>query len=139
MSLRGGKELRARLKAIRQAFKPIGKVWADHTAESARRRVPVKTGRLKASIRRRNATQRKATVVAHYSANFVDAGTKEHVIRARRAPRLVFEGRDGRTIFAKKVNHPRTRPQRFKREAADEGLRKTPMAEELIKLWNSAA
>jgi hypothetical protein len=138
VSLKGSPQLRSRLKAIKLTFKPVGLKWADTTAAEARRRVPVKTGRLQKSIRRRNATQKRATVVGHFTANFVDAGTKEHPIKARHAKNLVFKTH-GNTIFAKKVNHPRTRAQRFKRVSAHEGLRKTPMAAELIKLWNEAA
>lgn len=139
MSLKGAPEFRARLKAVRLTFKDYGRKWADETAVQARGRVPVKTGRLKGSIKRKSATQRRATVVAHYSANFVDAGTKAHDISAKRKPRLIFEGRSGDTIFAKKVNHPRTRAQRFKRASALAGLAKHPLKDALIERWNSAA
>lgn len=138
MSLKGGPELRKRLKAIKVAFKPIGRSWADETAREARSRVPVRTGNLQRSIRRRNATLRRATVVGHYSANFVDAGTKAHVIRPKRAKRLRFTS-GGNTIFAKKVNHPRVRARPFKKESARAALRKHPMAETLIDQWNRAA
>lgn len=138
MSLKGGPELRARLKAIRLTFKGYGRTWADTTAEEARRRVPVATGRLQKSIRRKSATQRRATVVGHYSANFVDAGSKQHDIEARRAPALIFEA-GGRTIFARKVHKQRIGPRQFKRAAALAALRRHPMSEELIELWNKAA
>lgn len=138
MSLQGGDALRARLKALRLTFKVYGRTWADATATEARARVPVRTGRLRGSIRRRNATQRRATVVGHYSANFVDAGSKAHDIRAKRSPALIFEA-GGRTIFAKKVHKQRIAARRFKRPAADAALRKHPMSETLIDLWNEAA
>ncbi len=138
MSLKGAPELRARLKAIKLTFKGYGKTWADETAAQARRRVPVRTGRLKASIRRKSATQKRATVVAHYSANFVDAGTKAHDIKARRAPRLIFQA-GGRTIFARKVHKERIAARRFKRPAADAALAKYPIKDTMIQLWNEAA
>lgn len=138
MSLKGGPQLRARLKAIRLTFKDYGRTWADTTAAEARHRVPVTTGRLQRSIRRKNATQRRATVVGHYSANFVDAGSKAHDIRARRAPRLIFQA-EGRTIFAKKVHKQRIGARPFKRAAALAALRRHPMREEMIELWNKAA
>lgn len=136
--LRGTKELQARLKAIGQAFKPIGRKWADETADSARPKVPVVTGRLRGSFRRRNATMKRATVVGHYTAYFVDKGTVPHVIRPKRARGLVFEGRSG-TVFARKVHHRGSRAQPFREKAAREGLRRTDMSGELIELWNSAA
>ncbi len=150
MSLKGGPELRARLRAIKQSFKPIGKGWATDTAAHARSHVPHRTGRLMRSIRVKNASQRKATVVGHFSANFVDAGTKAHDIRPKKSRTLAFTGTvsgpsigggssGGRTIFSKRVHHPRTKAQRFKRAAALEGLRKNPMALEVIRQWNEAA
>lgn len=123
---------------MKLTFKVYGKTWADETAASARRRVPVRTGRLKASIRRRNATQKRATVVAHYSANFVDAGTKEHDIKPRKAKRLVFDS-GGNTIFARKVHKRRIAARPFKSKAAHEALTKHPMKETMIELWNSGA
>lgn len=146
MSLKGGPELRARLRAIKQSFKPIGKNWATDTAAHARGHVPKKTGRLARSIRVRNASQKRATVVGHFTANFVDAGTKAHDIRPKKARTLAFAGAvqgpgspGGRTIFSKRVHHPRTRPQRFKRAAALYGLQKNPMALEVIRQWNEAS
>lgn len=138
MAVQGARELRARLKAAGLMFKPYGRLWADTTAEEARRRVPVRTGRLRKSIRRRNATQRRATVVGHFSANFVDAGVKAHDIKARKAPLLIFEA-GGRTIFAKKVHKQRIAARPFKRDAAEAGLRRHPMKETLIEMWNKAA
>lgn len=45
-------------------------------------------------------------------------GTQPHVIIPRRSPRLVFwSGRAGRVIFAKQVNHPGTKPNRYLTDA----------------------
>lgn len=137
-TLRGGRELRSRLKAIGQTFKPYGRLWADAAADEARRRVPVRTGRLRKSIRRKSATAKRATVVGHYTGNFVDAGSKAHDIVARKAPRLVFEA-GGQTIFAKRVHKQRIAAKPFKRPAAEAALRRHPMSETLIDLWNKAA
>ncbi len=136
-SLKGSAELKARLRAIQTSFKPIGKRWADTSADVGKGMVPVRTGRLQGSIKRKNATLKRATVYAHYTAFFVDAGTKRHDIVPKKGSRLVFQSQ-GRTVFAKKVDHPATRPQPFRKRMAEEGLRRTPMAEEMIKLWNSA-
>ena len=137
MSLQGKKQLNARLRAIRQTFKPVGRAWAEDDVKENRTRVPVRTGRLQRSFRVRNATQRKAVVVGHYTANFVDAGTKAHAEKAKRRAMSFEYG--GQTIFTKRVHHRGSKAHRFKLAAALEALRKNPMAEQLIKQWNEAA
>ena len=137
MALQGSRQLRARLRAIKKTFKPVGRAWAEDDVKENRARVPVKTGRLQRSFRVRNASQTRATVVGHYTANFVDAGTKDHHEKAHR--RAMSFAIDGQTIFAKKVHHRGSKSQRFKRAAAEAALRKNPMAVELIRQWNSAA
>jgi hypothetical protein len=139
VALKGGRELRARLKAIGQSFKPAGRVWADDTARLAKSRVPVRTGRLRQSIRRRNASQRRATVVAHYTGVILDKGPRPHDIKAKRGRSLVFEGRGGNTIFAPKVRHRGYAGRPFRRRAAVEALERNPMAREAIRAWNAAA
>jgi hypothetical protein len=140
VSLKGAPELRARLKGIRLAFKPAGRQWADETVKAMRPMIPVQKGRLRRSVRRRNATQRKATVVAHYTAFFVSGGAKRHTIRPKTAKALVFKGRGGRTIFARRgVNHPGVRARPFRVRAAQEGLRRAPLAQSVIDEWNRAA
>ena len=71
--LRGSKELRRRLKAIKTVFKPAGKDWTEHTVAAAKRRLAssVDTGKTRASVRRRNASQKKASVVGRYPVNFI--------------------------------------------------------------------
>ena len=138
MSVQGSPELRARLRSLRLAFKPLGKSWAEDTRDEARRRIAKKTGKTAASIRVRNASQRKATVVGSYIANFIDAGTAAHDESPKKAKTLRFV-KEGRTICAKKVHHPRVSARPFKRASALEGLRKNPMALEVIRQWNEAA
>jgi hypothetical protein len=147
VSLKGGKELRARLKAVRLMFKPAGKAWADEYVNVARPMVPSDTNRLRNSIKRTHATQRKATVGAHYSAYFVDKGPKRHPIKPSnfhgpflpgKSPRLAWTD-GGRTIFARRVNHPGYRGRPFRARAAREALRRKPLAAELIRQWNSGA
>lgn len=138
MALRGGPELRARLKAIKVAFKPVGKQWADETARLARAAAPVRTGTLRNSIHRKNASQKKATVSAVFYGRILDVGAKEHDIKARRASTLAFPV-GGQTIFAKKTHHPRQAPLGFATNAAHKALRDNPMAETLVKEWNAAA
>lgn len=140
-SLKGGPELARRLKAVRLAFKPIGRKWADTAVDLGRPKLPVRPssmragdghepGRLRGSIKRKTATQRKAVVGAHYTAYFIDAGVKPHSMKKR------AKGQD-RTVFAKK--HPGYRARPFRVYIAHESLRRHPMAETLIDEWNKAA
>lgn len=137
-TVKGTRELRARIKALRISFKPAGKAWGNATVSHMRPAVPVRTGRLRRSFRVKSATQRRATVSGHYTAFFVDAGTKAHLIVPRKARKLRWE-QEGRTIFAKKVHHPRTTPQRFRMKSAIAGLRDAPIADSLVDAWNRAA
>lgn len=138
MSLKGAPELRRRLRAIRTVFKPAGREWADETTRIAKRLVRVKTGKTRSSIRRRNASQRLASVVGNYPVNFIDAGVKAHTIEARKMKALKFAS-GGATYFRRKVHKPRQGAHPFKRQAAQEGLEKVGILNDLIELWNRAA
>ena len=136
--LKGSPELRRRLKAIKTVFKPAGRDWADATVQAARRRVRVDTGKTRDSIRRRNASQKRATVVGRYPVNFIDAGAKAHDIQAKRGRVLKFTD-GGHAVFRRKVHKRAQRAHPFKRESAEEGLRKVDIIGDLIRLWNQAA
>lgn len=138
MSLQGASELRARLRAIRTVFKPAGRQWADETARIAKTLVRVRTGKTRASIRRRNASQRRATVVGNYPVNFIDAGARAHDIEAKPGHTLKFSA-GGQSLFRKKVHKGRQAPHPFKKRAAEAGLRKVDILGDLIDLWNRAA
>jgi len=133
--LKGSRELRARLRALKTAFKPIGRQWADDMVQIARPEAPVRTGHLRKSIRRRNATMKKATVYADYWAFFVDAGPKPHEIKPKRKKVLMF-GDPPR--FAPRVSHPGYAARPFIDSSARKALDRNPMAEEVIKAWNEA-
>jgi len=137
VSLKGSPQLRARLKAIRQTFKPVGRDWADDMVTIAKPMIQTKTGASRASLRRRNATQRKATVVGSYILYFLDHGTKAHDEVPRKARVLRFQS-GGNTIFARKVHKRARSGSGFRQRAALEALRRNPMAAQLIKQWNSA-
>ena len=138
MSLKGGNDLRARLKAIKEVFKPVARTWAKETVKAGRPLVPVRTGRLRRSFKVKSVSGKRAVVGAHYTAYFVDAGPKPHIIKAKKAQGLVFQGRRG-TVFAKSVDHRGYRARPFRQRMAEEGLRKTPAAQEVVNLWNKAA
>ena len=46
-------------------------------------------------------------------AKWIEDGTKPHVIKPRRAKLLRFRAKSGALVFARKVNHPGTKPYRF--------------------------
>lgn len=141
MALRGSAELRRRLKAIKTVFKPAGRQWADITASEAKRRMqtgPNASGKTRGSIRRRNASQRKATVVGNYPVNFIDAGVKAHDIKPKKVSTIKFEA-GGKTIFTKKVHKRAQAARPFKKDSAEAGLRKVEILRDLIALWNKAA
>lgn len=77
---------------------------------------PVDTGRLRASIRPslnlsgNRPSFRVSTNVAY--AGYVNDGTRPHDIRPRNARALRFRV-GGRTVFARVVHHPGTRPRPF--------------------------
>ena len=96
-------------------------------AADARVNAPVDTGRLAQAIKEDPITSDGpfrvtggVTSHAPYSA-FVHQGTKPHVIRPRNASALKFQ-MDGRTVFAKSVNHPGTRPRPFLTKAVERVL-----------------
>ena len=138
MSLQGGPQMRARLKAIKEVFKPVARTWAKETVKAGRPMVPVDTGRLRRSFKVKSVSGKRAVVGGHYTAYFVDKGPKPHIIKPKKGRGLVFEGRNGR-VFARSVHHRGYRGRPFRQRMAEEGLRKTPAAQEVIDLWNKAA
>lgn len=89
---------------------------------NASQRAPVDTGNLRRMIQADPIVQTgfkvtgSVTSRANYSA-FVHNGTAPHIIRARNAKALRFTI-DGRTVFARYVNHPGTRARPFLLNAA---------------------
>jgi hypothetical protein len=137
-SLKGAAELKLRLRAIKDAFKPIGRSWAQETVRLARPGIGRRTGRTARSLRVSDASRIRAKVVANAPALFKDRGTRAHDIRGRAGGRLIFTA-GARTIFAKKVHKRAQRGTHFAAKAARQSLRNRPMATTLIELWNKAA
>jgi hypothetical protein len=137
-SLKGGDDLARRLKALKVSFKPIGRKWGRAAINHGRPMVPVRTGRLRRSMRITSASEKRTRVGAHYTAYFIDAGVQPHTINPRGGNYLVFPI-GGQTIFARQVHHRGFRARPFRRRMAEEGLRDTPMAQEIIDAWNKAS
>lgn len=97
--------------------------FTSTVSSTAKGMAPVRTGRLKTSIRP-DAVRRVGpwsiesgvSATAPYAAP-VHEGARPHVIRPRRAKALRFEI-GGRVVFAARVNHPGNRPNRFLSNAA---------------------
>lgn len=138
MALKGAPELRRRLKAIKTVFKSSARDWTDAATDEARRRVRVSSGKTRASIRRRNASQTKASVVGNYPVNFIDAGAKEHDIEPKKAGVLAFND-NGHTVFARKVHKRKQAAHPFKKASGEAALKRVDILGDLIELWNRAA
>lgn len=84
----------------------------------AKQQVGVDTGGLQNSIRRYWTRERgrKLTVAVGSNRKIAELhheGTRPHVIRARNAKALRYESDNGEVVFAKSVNHPGTKPNRY--------------------------
>jgi hypothetical protein len=134
--LQGGPELRARLAAIGQPFRPIGAAWQKAGSEQMRSTAPARTGHLRGSIRAGFLSDTGAAIMGDYTAIFVDRGTKAHDIKAKNGKALRFEV-NGETIFARKVHHRRTARRPFVTQAAQQAIR--GWSDEIVKLWNRKA
>jgi hypothetical protein len=135
-TLKGGSELRARLKAIGGVFKPLGRAWAKEAVSLGQPKVPVKTGRLRRSIRVKSATDKKAVVGAHYTAYFIDAGARYPAFRRRGNARAGIQAVPN-NIFRKRGFRMQPRP--FRAYIAHEALRRRPFGDAITRAWNDAA
>ena len=86
---------------------------------------PVKTEKLRQSIRQRSrGLEGEVTIGAPYAV-FVATGTQPHIIRPARAQALRFEVA-GEVVFSTLVRHPGTKPNPFVRRAAERLARRIP-------------
>lgn len=91
--------------------------------ESAVKLSPVDSGELRRKIIP-DFQNKEIRSEAKHSAS-VEYGTKPHVIRATNAKALSFKV-GGKQVFAKKVNHPGTRPNPFMRSSARKVQKEIP-------------
>ncbi len=135
----GANQYRSRLRAIQLVKRPINLEWAEETVRLSRAAVPVRTGTLQRSIRVASATDRKATVTSHYTAIFIDAGTKEHTDVPRHGQALRWESKVGGTVFAKRAHIPRMRARPFRARVAKQALKNKPLDKAVVDAWNKGA
>lgn len=53
-------------------------------------------------------------------AEYVEYGTRPHTITPKNGKYLAFKGRSGNMVFAKKINHPGSRPYPYMQPALDD-------------------
>jgi hypothetical protein len=148
-TIKGLPQLRARFQAI----KPSPDLMRSLALSAVREQkllVPRKTGNLGRSIGigAVTATSAETKATANYAA-FVELGTRPHVIRPRNRKALRFAvGGNARltgsprsgapVVFARKVNHPGTKPKPYMVPGAEKAVRSLG-AESIVKRWNDAA
>lgn len=134
----GGPDLKLRLTSLASVPTDYADVWAQATAEKMRRTAPNAT-RPASKAFTTKVQGIKAAVYGAFWWVFVDRGTKAHDIfgSGRRNPPnfLRFEV-GGRTIFASKAHHRRTKRVPFISRAAQESLDSSDFADTVISRWN---
>jgi len=137
-TLVGAKEMRARLRAMRKVWKPVGRTWRDEAVMLIRPQIP--TGKTRRSVQRGRVTTKRAEVKSKrlYIIRFLDQGTKPHDVAPRRMQALKFAV-GGNTVFARKARVRGIRGRHFREEQAERAFEKTDVLGQLTKLWNDAA
>lgn len=150
--LTGGRQLRARLKAMGDTKLILREVGLASVAE-AKRLVPRRTANLARTIRLASVTDTSVTIAAGGQNNVgyaaaVEFGTKRRVIVPRKAKVLAWGGartlggrlRKGAkpTNFARRVNHPGTRAQPYLLPGLVAGLRRLGL-DAIVAAWNKGA
>lgn len=147
--IKGIPQLRARFEAIKPS-PDLMRALALTAVREQKLLVPRRTGNLGRSIGIGSVgpTFAETIATANYAA-FVELGTKPHTIvpRNRKALRFAVGGgatlagrpRSGSSVvFAKKVNHPGTKPHPFMVPGAEKAVRELGV-EPIVKRWNDAA
>ena len=156
--LQGADDLWNRLDDLRtgKAHRRVLGQFGLLVVQRAQEKVPRKTGNLARTIRvsevdevgQRIRVVAGGTTQVGYAAD-VEFGTRPHVIMPVRRKVLAWGGarrlsgslRTGASpeFFAKRVNHPGTRPRPYLRPAASEALKEVGLADAVVSVWNEAA
>ncbi len=123
-------------RTVRGAAGSVAGQLARLFAEEARRRAPVRTGRLRDSIILRRAGEAEYVVEATAPyAGYVEYGSRPHTIEPRRARALRIAA-EGEVVFARRVRHPGSAPRPFWRPALErvEAEARRVLAEEVVVL-----
>jgi hypothetical protein len=136
--IKGGPQLKARLAAIPAGAPGLVGLWAEDAASLMRQNAPASSRPASRKFEPRTRGLRGAVYGAYWWI-FVDRGTKRHVIYgagAKNPPEILRFSRGGRTIFAKKVNHPGQRRRAFITRSAQDAFSSSALHEGIVKLWN---
>lgn len=151
-SIDGMSELQKRFAAIsdhRQLLGNLGLLAVSYAKEI----VPRQTGNLGRTIRLGRITEDSVQIIAGGQggvgyAQAVEFGTGPHTIVPRRRKALAWGGnrrlsgslRSGSkaTFFAKRVNHPGTKPKPYLRPSAEKAVEDSGVVQ-IVKAWNDAA
>lgn len=105
-------DVRSLQKAVERRAKQLRDEAVRQVVEETSDAAPDRSGALRASIKSTPYEKRNiygATIFSKLKyAGFTDAGTRAHLIRARRSRLLVFDGPGG-DVFARQVRHPGTK------------------------------
>lgn len=137
MKLIGGDALARRLHAMADAPHDMSGTWADEYVHVAEPMIPIRTGATRRSIHEGRVTNSGAEIIGSGVAIIIDTGSRPHSIEAS-GRRLRFQ-EGGRTIFARKVDHPGTRAEPYRMRAALEAFRRSRFGDIIIGRWNGAA
>ena len=135
VAVKGGEELAAALREFPvkfeiQVMRSALREGAKEIEERAKANVPVRTGKLRDSIKIRSRTNKRTGYVnlivtagdrkkgggGAYYAHMVEFGTNPHEIRPKRAKSLFVAG-----LLRQLVQHPGSKPSAFMRRSFDEG------------------
>jgi HK97 gp10 family phage protein len=117
---------------------------SNHILAEMEARVPVKTGKLKGSLRIQVHTD---TVIIGPNENqapyagYVEFGTKPHVIKPKSVHGVLVFYIGGKKIVTRKVNHPGTQPQPYVQPAFEAWVDSlgTMAAEANVQVWRHNA
>lgn len=107
-----------RSRTTRQVLQPVAARATRAAQQVARERVSRQTGlylrSFKSSVEPGRAGETARIVCENTApyAGIIESGSRPHVISPKRATVLVFRSDAGETVFARRVNHPGTEPQR---------------------------
>lgn len=147
MTVEGLPQLQSRLSRLKPDHGLMGRLGLSAIREQ-KILVPRKTGNLGRSIHVGTITPNSVTTVAGAGyAAYVEFGTKAHEIVPKRAKALRFAvGANKRlsgaprsgapVVFARKVNHPGTKPHPFMVPGAKLAVAGAGLRDLIIKAWN---
>lgn len=137
MPLLGKRQLEARLDAVAGSGEGMARAWADETADKMRERVPVVSGKTRASIRSSSSSD-AGEVTGDAALFFIDAGTRAHTVTPKTADVLRFNSR-AQPLFRPRAQLPRVAARPFRAQAAKEAADDKVSLDVVVGAWNGAA